>query len=164
LCIKISFIGFFICLYLAFSKYGNIKLGDGQPEYSLAYAFFHWGFSVQVVFVPIGVCMAYGFYVKKIPHLRVSAICEEMMGRFKYKKAVGRIIDALTILSVIGGVGVVSMGVVLVLIPMALLFTGAPFSAVKTLCIVLSIPFLAVVIGMLVGFFKWLKADTAEKK
>ena len=152
------FIGLFICLYLAFGKYGNIKLGDGEPEYSmfsyiammmcaalaatavyysfiewsfylsdpafgiepysreaaefsLAYAFFHWGFAVQVIFVLIGVCMAYGFYVKKIPHLRVSAVCEEMMGDFRYKKILGRIIDALTILSVIGGVGVVSMGV-----------------------------------------------------
>lgn len=152
------FIGLFVCFYLAFSKYGSIKLGEGEPEYSmfsyiammmcaalaatavyysfvewsfyltdpafgiepysreaaeysLAYAFFHWGFSVQVVFVLIGVCMAYGFYVKKIPHLRVSAMCEAMMGDFKYKEIVGRIIDALTILSVIGGAGVVSMGV-----------------------------------------------------
>ncbi len=152
------FIGLIICLYLAFSKYGSIKLGEGEPEYSLfsyiammmcaalaatavyysfvewsfylmdpafnieaysqeaaeyslAYAFFHWGFSVQVVFVLISVCMAYGFYVKKVPHLRVSAICGAMMGDFKYKGALCKIIDALTILSVIGGVGVVSMGV-----------------------------------------------------
>ena len=152
------FIGLFVCLYLAFGKYGKIKLGDGKPEYSLfsyiammmcaalaatavyysfvewsfylaepsfglepysreaaeyalPYAFFHWGFAVQVVFVLLGVCMAYGFYVKKVPHLRVSAICGEMMGNYKYKKPLGKIIDALTILSIIGGVGVVSMGV-----------------------------------------------------
>jgi len=152
------FIGLFICLYLAFGKYGKIRLGDGKPEYSLfsyiammmcaalaatavyysfvewsfyladpafgiepysrqaaeyalPYAFFHWGFAVQVVFVLLGVCMAYGFYVKKIPHLRVSAVCDEMLGDFKYKKILGRVIDALTILSIIGGVGVVSMGV-----------------------------------------------------
>lgn len=152
------FIGLVVCLYLAFGKYGNIKLGDGKPEYSLfsyiammmcaalaatavyysfvewsfyladpafgiepysrqaaeyalPYAFFHWGFAVQVVFVLLGVCMAYGFYVRKVPHLRVSAICDEMLGDFKYKKILGRVIDALTILSIIGGVGVVSMGV-----------------------------------------------------
>ena len=144
------FIGLFVCLYLAFGKYGKIKLGDGKPEYSLfsyiammmcaalaatavyysfvewsfylaepsfglepysreaaeyalPYAFFHWGFAVQVVFVLLGVCMAYGFYVKKVPHLRVSAICGEMMGNYKYKKPLGKIIDALTILSIIGG-------------------------------------------------------------
>lgn len=152
------FIGLFICLYLAFSKHGKIKLGEGDPEYSmfsyiammmcaalaatavyysfvewsfylsqpafgiepysqeaaeysLSYAFFHWGFAVQVVFVLTAVCMAYGFYVRKVPHLRVSAICESMMGDYKYRKVLGRIIDALTIISVIGGVGVVSMGV-----------------------------------------------------
>ena len=54
------------------------------------------------------------------------------------------------------------MCVVLVLIPMAFLFTGAPFSAIKTLCIVLSIPFLFVILGMLVGLFKWLKADQGK--
>lgn len=54
------------------------------------------------------------------------------------------------------------MCVVLVLIPMAFLFTGAPFSSIKTLCIVLSIPFLFVIVGMLVGLFKWLKDDSAK--
>ena len=29
------FIGLFICMYLAFSKHGNVKLGDGKPEYSM---------------------------------------------------------------------------------------------------------------------------------
>ena len=118
------FIGLFVCLYLAFGKYGKIKLGDGKPEYSLfsyiammmcaalaatavyysfvewsfylaepsfglepysreaaeyalPYAFFHWGFAVQVVFVLLGVCMAYGFYVKKVPHQIGRASCRE---------------------------------------------------------------------------------------
>ena len=45
-----------------------------------------------------------------------------------------------------------------------LLFTGAPFSAVKTICIVLSIPFLFVILGMLIGLFRWLKSDSAERQ
>ena len=56
------------------------------------------------------------------------------------------------------------MCLVLVLIPMALLFTGAPFSAVKTICIVLSIPFLFVILGMLIGLFRWLKSDSVERQ
>ena len=147
------FIGLFICLYLAFSKHGNVKMGDGKPEYSmfsyiammmcaalaatatyysfvewsfyyaepafsikplsqeaaemsLPYAFFHWGFSVQVIFVLTAVAIAYGYHVKKVPVLRVSAICESMMGDFKYKKPLGKVIDALTILSIVGGMGV----------------------------------------------------------
>lgn len=151
------FIGLFICLYLALSKHGNVKLGEGEPEYSmfsyiammmcaalaatavyysfvewsfyyadpafsiepytqeaaelsLPYAFFHWGFSVQVIFVLTAVSLAYGYHVKKVPVLRISAVCESMMGNFKYKKPLGKLIDALTILSIVGGMGV-SLGV-----------------------------------------------------
>lgn len=151
------FIGLFLCLYLALSKHGNVKLGEGEPEYSLfsyiammmcaalaatasyysfvewsfyyadpafgiepysqeaaemslSYAFFHWGFSVQVIFVLTAVSLAYAYHVKKVPVLRVSAVCEAMLGNFKYKKQLGKLIDALTILSIVGGMGV-SLGV-----------------------------------------------------
>ncbi|MCC2864792.1 BCCT family transporter [Ihubacter massiliensis] len=151
------FIGLFLCLYLALSKHGNVKLGEGEPEFSmfsyiammmcaalaatavyysfvewsfyyadpafgiepysqeaaeisLPYAFFHWGFSVQVIFVLTAVSLAYGYHVKKVPVLRISAVCERMMGNFKYKKPLGKLIDALTILSIVGGMGV-SLGV-----------------------------------------------------
>ena len=147
------FIGLFLCLYLALGKHGNIKLGEGEPEYSLfsyiammmcaalaatasyysfvewsfyyadpafgiepysqeaaeislSYAFFHWGFSVQVVFVLTAVSLAYAYHVKKVPVLRISAVCEAMLGDFKYKKPLGKLIDALTILSIVGGMGV----------------------------------------------------------
>ena len=39
------------------------------------------------------------------------------------------------------------------------MFTGAPFSALKTICIVLSVPFMFVIIGMLIGLFRWFKED-----
>lgn len=151
------FIGLFFCLYLAFSKHGKVKLGEGAPEYStfsyigmmlcaslaataifysfvewsyyyadpafsiqpysqeaaemsMTYTFFHWGFSCQVIFVMTAVSMAYAFYVRKIPILRVGAVCEEMLGSFKYKRPLARVIDGLTILSIVGGLGV-SLGV-----------------------------------------------------
>lgn len=151
------FIGLFLSLYIAMSKHGNVKLGNGAPEYSMfsyiammmcaalaatavyysfvewsfylmdpafgiepytdeaaelamPYAFFHWGFSVQVIFVLTAVSLAYAYHVRKVPVLRVSAVCEEMLGNFKYKRAVGRLVDALTILSIVGGLGV-SLGV-----------------------------------------------------
>ncbi|MDR2089169.1 MAG: BCCT family transporter [Clostridiales Family XIII bacterium] len=156
------FIGLIFCGFLAFSKYGNIRFGDGKPEYSLfsyiammicaalaatavfysfiewsyyyaapafnmeaysreaaeyalAYAFFHWGFSVQVIFVLTAVAMAYAVYVKKLPVLRVSAVCEAMMGNFKYRKAIGKVIDVITIFSIVGGLGVsLGLGVPLI--------------------------------------------------
>ena len=56
------------------------------------------------------VSMAYAFYVRKIPVLRVGAVCEAMLGGFKYKRPLARVIDGLTILSIVGGLGV-SLGV-----------------------------------------------------
>ncbi len=156
------FLGLIMCIYLAFSKYGKIKLGEGKPEYSLfsyismmicaalasasvyysftewasyyaeptfrlkpysidaaehaiAYTFFHWGFSVQVVFVLTSIAIAYAVYVKKVPVLRVSAVCEEMLGTFRYKKVIGKIIDVICIFSILGGLGVsLGLGVPLI--------------------------------------------------
>ena len=50
--------------YLAEPSFGLEPYSREAAEYALPYAFFHWGFAVQVVFVLLGVCMAYGFYVK----------------------------------------------------------------------------------------------------
>jgi len=75
-------------------------------DMSLPYAFFHWGFSVQGIFVLTAVALAYAIYVRKVPVLRVSAVCESMMGSFRYKSAIGKIIDVITILSIVGGLGV----------------------------------------------------------
>ncbi len=156
------FLGLIMCLYLAFSKYGKIKLGEGKPQYStfsyiammicaalatasvyysftewasyyaeptfrlepysidaaehaLAYTFFHWGFSVQVVFVLTAVAVSYAVYVKKVPTIRVSAVCEAMLGNFRYKKLVGKIIDIICIFSILGGLGVsLGLGVPLI--------------------------------------------------
>lgn len=156
------FIGLFVSLYLAFSKHGKVRLGDGKPtysmfsyiammmcaalastatyysfiewsyyyaepafsiepysqkaaEYSLPYAFFHWGLSVQVVFVLTAVALAYAFYVRKVPVLRIGTVCEEMMGNYKHKKGVAKLIDILTAMSIVGGMGVsLGLGVPLV--------------------------------------------------
>ena len=150
-------IGLFVCLYLAFSKHGNVKLGEGDPEYStfsyigmmicaslaataifysfvewsyylsapafsiepysqeaaefaMPYTFFHWGLGPQVIFGLAAVSIAYAYYVKGVPVLRVGAVCEEMMGDVKYKRPLARVIDAITIMSIVGGMGV-SLGV-----------------------------------------------------
>ena len=156
------FLGLILCGFFAFSKYGEIKLGEGKPEYStfsyismmicaclastavfysfiewsyyyvdpafgmesysaeaaefaLPYAFFHWGLSVQVIFVLTALGMAYAVYVRKVPVLRVSAVCESMMGNFKYRKAIGKVIDVITIFSIVGGLGVsLGLGVPLI--------------------------------------------------
>lgn len=136
-------------LYMAFSKYGNIKLGDKKPTYSLfsyismmicaglgsssvywsltewtyyyggppfgieplsasaaewatAYNMFHWGWIPWATFVVTVIPVAYAFHVRKISALRLSLVCEEMMGNFKYKRIVGRLVDIVVIFGIAG--------------------------------------------------------------
>jgi BCCT family betaine/carnitine transporter len=51
---------------------------------------------------------------------------------------------------------------VLTAVPLSIMFSNAPFSALKTLCIFLSVPFLLVIIYMNVGLMRWLKEDSAK--
>jgi BCCT family betaine/carnitine transporter len=139
-------------VFLALSKYGDIKLGDEEPEYSmfsyiammalaalasaalfwsftewasyysspplglkpfsteaaeisLAYSFFHWGLATQSLYVVVGTAIAYAYYVKKVPLMRVSTVCEAMMGNYKHKKLLGKIIDIVCIFGIVGGLG-----------------------------------------------------------
>lgn len=141
-----------LSFYLALGKYGDIKLGEGKPEYSmfsyiammalaalasaamywsftewasyyvapalgiepystaaaelsLGYAFFHWGLATQGPYVVVGVAIAYAVYIKKVPFMKVSTVCEEMMGGFKHKSLLGKIIDIVVIFSIVGGLG-----------------------------------------------------------
>lgn len=151
-----------VCLYIALSKHGNVKLGEGEPEYSMfsyigmmlcaslaatamfysfiewsyyyaspafgiepytteaaewsmSYTFFHWGFSCESLFALAAIPIAYAYHVRKINLLRISTICGEMMKNFKYRKPVEKIIDGLTIISIVGGLGV-SLGLGLPLV------------------------------------------------
>lgn len=96
-------------------------------EMALPYAFFHWGPSVQVIFILTAVPMAYAVYVKKVPVLRVSAVCESMMGDLSCKKTIGKLIDLITIFSVVGGLGVsLGLGVPLISAGLGHIFNFQP--------------------------------------
>ncbi|MDR0425004.1 MAG: BCCT family transporter [Clostridiales Family XIII bacterium] len=49
--------------------------------------------------------------------------------------------------------------VLLAVIPMCIILSGSGFDAIKKLSIIISVPFLAIVIGMEIGLFKWLNHD-----
>lgn len=53
---------------------------------------------------------------------------------------------------------------VLTLVPLAIMFAKADFSALKSLAILVSIPFMFVVIFMEIVLFKWLREDTNKNK
>lgn len=147
-----TFVTTVLAIFLAFSKYGNIKLGDCDPEYSnfsyismmalaalasaalywsftewayyymtpglgiepysteaaevaLGYSFFHWGFATQAPYVLTGVAIAYAVYNRKVRLMKVSSVCEYMMGGFKYKRLLGTIIDISVIFCIVGALG-----------------------------------------------------------
>lgn len=137
------------------SKWGNIKLGNDKPEYSmfsycammflaavasallywsftewafyyvtpgiglepestaaleagLGYSFFHWGISGQAVYVIIALAIAYAYYIRKVPSLQTSAVCQAMLGNKinnGTKTAVGKIVDFCVIFGIMGGLG-----------------------------------------------------------
>lgn len=74
-------------------------------ESSLGYSFFHWGISGQCVYVGIGAAMAYAFYIRKVPLLQTSSVCCAMMGEFKGKTFLGKVIDFCVIFGIVGGLG-----------------------------------------------------------
>ncbi len=141
-----------VCVYLFFSKYGNIKLGEGKPKYSLfsyiamiicsglasasiyfsfvewafyytspalgidaestqaveyamAYEFFHWGLASWPPFAVAALPIAYSFYVRKYKGLRFSSVLENMMTS-KLKYPLGKLVDILFIITVLGALGV----------------------------------------------------------
>ena len=147
-----TFVTTVLAVYLAFSKYGKIKLGDCEPEYStfsyiammalaalasaalywsftewayyymnpglgiepysveameisLGYSFFHWGFATQAPYVLTGVAIGYAVYNRKVKLMKVSSVCEYMMGGFKYKKLLGTVIDISVVFCIVGALG-----------------------------------------------------------
>ncbi|MCB6993569.1 BCCT family transporter [bacterium 210820-DFI.6.37] len=146
-----------VSVYLCIgTKYGNIKLGEGKPEYStfsyiammflaavasallywsftewafyymtpgngmepestmalesgLAYSLFHWGVHGQAVYVVIALAIAYAYYIKKVPSLQTSAVCQAMLGdkvKPGARTAVGKFVDFCVIFGIVGGLGV----------------------------------------------------------
>lgn len=49
--------------------------------------------------------------------------------------------------------------VLLAVIPMSIILSGSGFDAIKQLAIIISVPFLIIVVGMEVGLLRWLKGD-----
>lgn len=74
-------------------------------ESALGYQFFHWGIVNQSMYTIMGVAIAYGVYVRKLPSFQTSAVCCAMMGekiKPKTKTALGKVIDFLVMFGILG--------------------------------------------------------------
>ena len=99
-------------LYWSFTEWASYYLTPGLGmvpgsvevvESSLGYQFFHWGIVNQAMYTIMGVAIAYGVYVRKLPSFQTSAVCCAMLGeKVKGKKAIGKVIDFLVIFGILG--------------------------------------------------------------
>ena len=101
-------------LYWSFTEWGYYYMKPAlgiEPysveaaEISLGYSFFHWGFATQAPYVLTGVAIGYAVYNRKVEFMKVSSVCEDMMGGFKYRKLLGRIIDISVVFCIVGALG-----------------------------------------------------------
>lgn len=87
----------------------NIESGTSKAtEWATTYPLFHWGVSAWAIYCLPALAIAYPFYVRKIPFLRLSTACHyfyssETSANSGGKK--GRLIDLFYMLSLIGGAG-----------------------------------------------------------
>lgn len=73
-------------------------------NYAAMYGLFHWGLIPWVIYCIPTLPMAYSFYVRKHPGLRMSSACRGMIGHHA-DGIIGKIIDVFFIFGLIGGVG-----------------------------------------------------------
>lgn len=74
-------------------------------ESALGYQFFHWGIVNQAMYTIMGVAIAYGVYIRKLPSFQTSAVCCAMMGnKIKpgTKTVMGKVIDFLVMFGILG--------------------------------------------------------------
>ncbi|WP_428775059.1 BCCT family transporter [Vibrio sp.] len=74
-------------------------------EWSTSYNMFHWGISAWSLYCIASLPVAYSFHVRKNPQLKLSAVCESIMGKY-YNPAVGKLIDTIFIFSCVGAMGI----------------------------------------------------------
>ncbi|QQK75747.1 BCCT family transporter [Salicibibacter cibarius] len=124
-------------------------------EWAIPYSFFHWGILAWAIYALPSIPIAYALYVRKIPQLKLSVVCRPVLGKHS-DGVVGRIIDIITMIGLIGVVGT-SIGLVA---PMVARFIGELFNIPVTFGLLVIVIALWVIIfgtSVYVGLNKGIK-------
>ena len=82
-------------------------LEAGSPaavEWAAAYGLFHWGITGWALFCLPAIAIAYPYYVRRVPYLRLSTACIAFLpGGVNSRR--GRFVDFLYMLNLVGGTG-----------------------------------------------------------
>jgi betaine/carnitine transporter, BCCT family len=83
----------------------NLTEGSREAiEWASTYPMFHWGISAWAIYCVPALAIAYPYYVRKDPHLRLSTGCSHYLPHGATSKR-ARFIDFLYMLNLIGGTG-----------------------------------------------------------
>jgi BCCT family betaine/carnitine transporter len=90
--------------YLADPPFNLLPLSREAAEISVAYTMFHWGISGWATYSLAAVIIAFYYFVKKIPNLRISVSCG--FTRENGRETLGKIVDIFVIIGLSAGVAV----------------------------------------------------------
>jgi len=90
--------------YINTPPYGLEPRSNDAIEWAASYGLFHWGISGWAFFCMPTLAIAYPYYVRKVPYLRLSTACISYLPNGVNSKR-GRFIDFLYMLNLIGGTG-----------------------------------------------------------
>jgi BCCT family betaine/carnitine transporter len=90
--------------YIQAPPFGLEPRSPEAIEWSASYGLFHWGLTGWALFCLPTLAIAYPYYVRKIPFLRLSTACISYLPNGVNSKR-GRFIDFLYMLNLVGGTG-----------------------------------------------------------
>ncbi len=79
-------------------------------EWAATYGIFHWGIIAWAIYLIPAIPIAYFFYVRKEPVLKISAALKPVLGEKHSNGYLGKIIDILFIFGILGG-GATTLGI-----------------------------------------------------
>jgi len=90
--------------YIAAPPFGLEPRSPEAVEWSASYGIFHWGLTAWTFYCLPTLAIAYPYYVRKIPYLRLSTACTTYLpGGVNSNR--GRLIDFFYMINLIGGTG-----------------------------------------------------------
>ena len=74
-------------------------------EWAATYGIFHWGLSAWCIYCLPTVAIAYPYYQRKIPYLRLSTSLVGIFGDDVVNRPLGRVVDFVFVIALVGGTG-----------------------------------------------------------
>ena len=104
--------------YLEASPLGAASGSDDARELAASYGIFHWGLSAWCLYCLPTVAIAWPYYQRRVPYLRLSTALAGLCGDDVANRPLGRAVDFMFIIALVGGTGT-SLGLVMPMIAAA---------------------------------------------